>query len=143
MPKERVSRIISEFNAYIRNTTDFLLERTLAEIIMEVPKNSSKTMCTLNLADEMRIKMKNTGAVNLTFCTSSIEDGACSMGGIVIAPGETQTRTVAELGGEQNSKLNVTNTNPDNGGSCQMWLPLNWERLGISEHEMKIGRAHV
>ena len=86
--------------------------------------------------------MENTGAVNLNFCTAEDEEDACDLAhSIEVTPGAVQTRTIEELGGAQKSNLNVTNSNPDNAGSCKVSFPLNWKRLALDQDEVNKWRS--
>lgn len=140
-PKGRIPRSIPDFNNYIRNSTEWLLGMLLPPIEMSVPKESSANALTLNFADAMTMTMENKsagmGAPTLYFCTSLEKDGACIIGSsIALAPGETVTKTIAELGGSQKTHLNVTNPSADKEGNCKITICTNWKRLGMDKDEM-------
>jgi len=134
----RIPRVIADFNTYIRRTADYLLELTLAPITMAVPKASSVNILTMDFADTMTVTMENTGtppgADALNFCTAPENTDACDLiQSIEVNPGESQMRTIAELGGAAKRHLNVTNPSANKNGSCRVTLPLNWKRLLLNE----------
>lgn len=137
----RVPFLISEFNAYINSTADYLGKNLCGSSAIETLRDSTVHIIEYKGPKGAQITLHNTSGTPgpvLNFCLKSASSDACmTASSVALDPGQSRATTMWNLGAaDELIQLNVTNTDAGRDGHCMAEL-FKWSTLGLTETEWK------